>query len=154
MIRVYAFSLTDPYFIDLVTHHCKTKIIHVILEPNEVSIKVIKRVCSAFDAAKAGDSEPAKALLQSTNIFFRVADCYPHFPETSMHMKGLITSGWTILGSYNFSLASRYKNWEQVMCVRSQQVDTLWFDALWGSLIGREIDLWNYDPSLFRKKQK
>ena len=154
MIRVYAFSLTDPYFIDLVTHHCKTKIIHVILEPNEVSIKVITRVCSAFDAAKAGDSEPAKALLQSTNIFFRVADCYPHFPETSMHMKGLITSGWTILGSYNFSLASRYKNWEQVMCVRSQQVDTLWFDALWGSLIGREIDLWNYDPSLFRKKQK
>jgi len=69
-------------------------------------------------------------------------------------MKGLISSGWTILGSYNFSLAARYKNWEKVMCVRFQQVDTWWFDALWGSLMGREIDLWNYDTSLFRKKQK
>jgi len=67
-------------------------------------------------------------------------------------MKGLITKEWTILGSYNFSLAARYKNWEQLVCVRSQQVDTLWFDALWGSLMEREIDLWNYDASLFRKK--
>lgn len=154
VIRVYACSLTDPYFIDLITHHCKEKPTQVILEPNEVSLHAIKRVCSAFDATKAGNSEPAKAILQSTNIKFRVANCYPHFPETSMHMKGLITDEWTLLGSYNFSMAARYKNWEQVLCVRSQQVDTLWFDSLWGSLLDREIDLWNYDGSLFRKKQK
>jgi len=152
VIRLYSYSLTDPYLIDLITHHCKTKTIHIILEANELSINVIKRVCSEFDATKTGNSEPAKALVQSTNIMFRVANCYPHFPETSMHMKGLITKEWTILGSYNFSLAARYKNWEQLVCVRSQQVDTLWFDALWGSLMEREIDLWNYDASLFRKK--
>lgn len=65
-----------------------------------------------------------------------------------MHMKGLITNDyWTIVGSYNFSLAAWYKNWEQLVCVRSRQVDTLWFDALWGSLRDREIDLWNYDAS-------
>jgi hypothetical protein len=112
VIRVYAYSLTDPYFIDLITHHCKTKRIHVILEPNQLSIKVTKQVSVAFDATKAGNSEPAKALLLSTNIMFRVANCYPHFPETSMNIKGLITNDWTILGSYNFCLAARYKNWE------------------------------------------
>lgn len=154
LIRVYAYSLTDPYFIDLITHHCQTKIIHVILEPNQISITVMKRVCNSFDATKAGHSEPAKALLQSANIKFRVANCSPHFPETSMHMKGIITAEWTILGSYTFSLAARYKNWEQIMCVRSHQVDTLWFDALWGTLREREIDLWNIDASMFRKKQK
>eukprot|EP00977_Amphora_coffeiformis_P015020 scaffold4286_cov92-Amphora_coffeaeformis.AAC.20 len=106
---------------------------------------MMKRVCNSFDATKTGDSEPAKALMQSANISFRVANCYPHFPETSMHMTGIITDEWKILGSYNFSLAARYKNWEQVVCVRSQQVDTLWFDALWGNLMKREIDLWNID---------
>ena len=153
LIRVYAYSLTDPYFIDLIAHHCKAKKVHVILEANELSISVIKRVCTAFDATKAGNSEPAKALLQSTNIVFRIANCYKHFPETSMHMKGIITNEWTISGSYNYSLAARYKNWEQLVCMRCQQVDTLWFDALWGNLIDREIDLWNYDSSLFRKSQ-
>lgn len=31
-----------------------------------------------------------------------------------MHMKGLITDEWTLLGSYDFSMAARYKNWEQL----------------------------------------
>lgn len=154
VIRVYAYSLTDPYFIDLIIHHCKTKLIHVILEPNKISVDVTKRVCSNFDAIMTGDSEPAKAILQSTNIVFRVANCSPHFPETSMHMKGIITNDWTLLGSYDFSIAARYKNWEQLLCVRSNQVDRLWFEALWGNLVGRDIDLWNYDPSLFRKKNE
>ena len=48
-----------------------------------------------------------------------------------MHMKGIITNDWTLLGSYNFSIAARYKNWEQLLCARSNQVDRLWFDALW-----------------------
>jgi phosphatidylserine/phosphatidylglycerophosphate/cardiolipin synthase-like enzyme len=71
-----------------------------------------------------------------------------------MNMKGIITDNWTLLGSYNFSMAARYKNWEQLLCMRTKQVYTLWFDALWGGLIGREIDLWDYDQSLFRKKKK
>jgi phosphatidylserine/phosphatidylglycerophosphate/cardiolipin synthase-like enzyme len=154
LIRVYAYSLTDPYFLDLIIHHCKAKPTHVILEPNELSINMIKRICSAFDAAKAGNSEPAKSILQSTNIKFRVANCNLHYPETSMHMKGIITDKWTILGSYNFSLDARCKNWEQLLCVHSQQVDTVWFDAIWGNLINREIDLWDYDASLFRKQPK
>jgi len=71
-----------------------------------------------------------------------------------MHMKGIITDDWTLLGSYNFSMAARYKNWEQLLCMRSNQVDTLWFDALWGRLIGRDIDFWDYDHSLFSKTKK
>jgi phosphatidylserine/phosphatidylglycerophosphate/cardiolipin synthase-like enzyme len=161
VIRVYAYSLTDPYFIDRIIHHCKTKRFHVILGANETSIHVIKRVCSNFDAIKVGDSEPAKALLQSCNVIFRVVSCSQHFPETSVHMKGIVTDNWTLLGSYNFSMAARYKNWEQLLCMRTKQVDSLWFDALGavpagggGRIIRREIDLWDYDQSPFRKKKK
>ena len=70
-----------------------------------------------------------------------------------MHMKGIITNDWTLLGSYNFSIAARYKNWEQLLCARSNQVDRLWFDALWGNLVGRDIDYGAMIQPCFEKKE-
>ena len=118
LIRVYGYSMTDPYFLALILHHSQSHVIQIILEANEKNVTTSKRHVAHFDATvHAVSPESAKLLMQSQNLQIRVADCLsPHYSRgsSSMHMKGLMTVDWTLMGSYNFSMAGRYKNWENI----------------------------------------
>lgn len=41
-IRIYAYSLTDPYVIDMIAHHGKSKRIKIILHPDQHTIRRIQ----------------------------------------------------------------------------------------------------------------
>ncbi|KAL3920395.1 MAG: hypothetical protein SGARI_006956, partial [Bacillariaceae sp.] len=134
LVRVWAYSLTDPYAIDMLTHHSKFKTMRVILHPDRYSVEQILKFCRNIPSSKEGDP----IILIKSLVQIRVAKMNAHHCEyrSSMHRKAIITASKIVVGSYNLSCLARCKNAESVYVVDTTEADKNQFDATWKSLEG------------------
>jgi hypothetical protein len=133
IIRIYAYSLTDPYVIGMIAHHAKSKVIQIILHPDLHSIRRIKEFCANIPTA-AGGSNPQRVLSSRVEIRVFQLDG-PHCNEFSaMHGKSIITDSLLLVGSYNLSVQARCKNKELVYVIETTDENKTMFDNEWKSL--------------------
>ena len=153
VVRIYAYSLTDPYVIDMIAHYARSKQVKIIMHPDQHTIRRIQEFCNNTPTAPDG-SNPRHLFSRLVEIRAFPLDS-PHCNEfTAMHGKSIITESLAVVGSYNLSVQARCKNREFVYCVESTDVDKAEFDAEWQTLEGRKADVWNADPKLFERARK
>lgn len=148
VVRAYAYFLTDPYAIDLITHHAKSKTVRVIMHPVQKSIDAIKTFCNNFTQLDDYGNNAKSVFQQFVKI--RVANLVGQHctPFTSMHIKGIITDDLVSVGSYNLSVPARCTNSECMYFLQCTEQDKTHFDSLWDALEDRPLDPWNYAPAL------
>jgi hypothetical protein len=132
-VRVYCYMLTCPMAIDLLIHHGANKTVKIIMNP---SGQTTYRLEEFF-----GDHGRIALRAFRDRLQVRVADvnganCGQY---TSLHDKSLMTDLHTTFGSYNFTNAARYQNWESLHVADSEPSHAAHFDALWNSLAGRNV---------------
>jgi hypothetical protein len=148
VIRIYAFSLTDPYVIDMIAYYAKSKQVKIILHPDQHTIRRIQEFCNNVPTAADG-SNPKHLISRLVEIrAFPIES--PFFNEfTAMHVNSIITDSLKVTGSYSLSVQARCKNIELVDCVKSTETDKAVFDFVWQAMEGRKVDVWNANPKLF-----
>ena len=117
IIRIYAYSLTCPYVLDLFVHYTKHFEIRVILHPKIHSLKMMKvYVDSLPHHANVGSPRWG---IESLKIW--IANLQGLNEMVSMHRKQfIIIEDLTLVGSYNLSLAAHCYNWESIFVVKTQ----------------------------------
>ena len=106
-VRLYAYSLSCPYLIDALIHYRKYCDVKVIMDPRVHSLTMIKQFIDNIPPTK----ETGSPLAGLNAIEIRVANVSNH-AFTCMNRKQLLTSTLSVYGSYNYSAAARYLNWE------------------------------------------
>ena len=149
VVRVWTYSLTDPYMIDMLLHHAKFKTMRVILHPDIYSVKKIQEFCGNIPSSKEGN--PTILIKNLVNI--RVANMNKAHCEfrSSMYRKAIITENFSGVGSYNLSCLARCKNEETLYIVKTSEADIQNFDEKWNSLATRQLDITNVDDNLFKR---
>lgn len=153
VVRVWVYSLTDPYMIDMLAHHAKFKTMRVILHPDAYSVEKIKEFCANIPSSKEGN--PTILIKSLVNI--RVANMNKSHCEfrSSMHRKAIITESVSAVGSYNLSCLARCKNEETLYIVNTSEADIKKFDEKWKSLgATRQLNITNVDGDLFKRPAK
>lgn len=150
IIRVYAYSLSCPFVLDLLVHYAKHFEIRVILHPKFHSIKMMK----VYVDSLPHDADAGSPRRGVESLSIRAANLQGLGPTASMHRKQIIVGDSMLVGSYNLSLAARCYNWESMFVVKTLQDDLLRFDAIWEDLEGRTIALFDPDERLFPAKER
>lgn len=124
------------------------KIMKVIIDPNQHTIKKIQQFLRVFERFISWD-------VFYLRMQVRVADTLspPSSKYSSMYDKRVITTDYCTYGSYNLSCAARFANHEAIAIVateRNREIDD--FEALWSQLEHRKIDqvYSNFYPTEFR----
>ena len=153
IIRMYIYSIDDPYVIDTMVHCAKSKYIRVILHPSQKSIEKIAQFCRNFSRGPDGTSP---RHLVETSMEFRAfkLDGERCNEYTSMHEKKIITPDLTVVGSYNLTYQARVWNSESIYCIATTDQDTRRFDEEWASLSERVIRIFNPNPNLLTRVPK
>ncbi|CAB9520689.1 expressed unknown protein [Seminavis robusta] len=145
IIRIYAYSLSCPYVLDLLVHYARHFEIRVILHPKIHSVKMMKvYVDSLPHHAVAGS--PRRGI---ESLKIRIANLQGLNEMASMHRKQVIVEDLTLVSSYNMSLAARCYNWESMFVVKTRTDDVLRFDAMWDELMDRKLLVFDPDERLF-----
>jgi hypothetical protein len=150
IVRICCFSLTDPFAIDMITHHGNDKTMNVILHPEDYTVQQIKKLLTRHSRFFSH-----RVFLSQVNI--RVVadtDKAPCSRYSQLQEKQVLTTTHAVYGSYNLSCAARCANWEsiRVFCSPPEASSISHFDRLWNSLEGRELETLYPDiyPSGFR----
>ena len=130
VIRMYVYSITDPFVVDTIVHCTKSKNIRVILHPAMDSVDCFQKFCRKIPRGRDGTS-PKHQL--SNNVEFRAYNLKGlHCNEyTSMNEKSIITASRTLVGSYNLSYHARIQNKESMYCLATAQEYIDAFDRDW-----------------------
>ena len=122
VVRIYAYSLTDPYVIDMIAHYAKSKQMKVILHPDQHTIRRIQEFCTNIPTAADG-SNPRQLISRLVEIRAFPLDSPQCNEFTAMHGKSIITESLAIVGSYNLSVRRAAKI-ESLHTVSKQQKPT------------------------------
>ena len=148
VIRMYIYSITDPFMIDTIVHCTKSKNIRVILHPNNESVDSFQKFCR--NIPRGSDGTSPKHQIKN-NVEFRVynrvgAHCNEY---TSMHDKTIITASRTLVGSDNLSYQARVYNKKSMYCLTTTQEYIDAFERDWALLSDRVLDVFDPNAALF-----
>lgn len=147
IIRIYAYSLSCPYVLDLLVHYAKHFEIRVIFHPKIHSLKMIKVYVDSLPQHHAEAGSPRRGM---ETLQIRVVNLQGLNNEmASMHRKQVIVEDLMLVGSYDLSLAARCYNWENMFVLKTRPDDILRLDAMWDELIDRKLSIFHPDEGLF-----
>jgi hypothetical protein len=127
VIRMYIYSITDPYIVDIMVHCAKSKDIRIILNPEMYSLAKIQQFCSSFSRGPDG-TNPKHVIARSMEFrTLQVNGAYCN-EYTAMREKKIITTKLTLVGSYNLSYQARISNQESMYCIATTDQDIRVFD--------------------------
>ena len=141
-IRIYCCALSDPFALDLFTHHGGDKTVKIIMQPCDRSVGRIKEFLKRFERVNSYDVFYSRVQLRIADTTQRGCTRY-----SSMHDERLMTNKNCLVGSYNMTPVARCANWEAMALTETTQQEIDGFDALWETLRGREIE--NVYPSFY-----
>ena len=148
VVRVCAYMLTDPFAIDLLIHHAKSKTVKRILHPDQKSYdRIYDFLFRWHDEEEYGG---ARDVMRNA-MQVRVAQT-THSRFTQMHMNTILTKSLLGSGSYNLSCPARCANWETFFFLNAENDDITRFDTMWDSLEGRELA--TICPFIFESKKR
>ena len=124
IVRVTAYSLTDMYAIDLLSHHGGSKTIRVLLHRSTDTRKALAKWVTEIGNKRA--------LLENVEIRLVAMSTFVanSSSKASLDVKSVITDTYTVLGSYNLSNLARAGNFE---VIATQQESITTFDESWGN---------------------
>ena len=135
IIRISAYSLTDPLALDLITHHGNDKVVNVILHPIDYTAQQIKQFLEKHQRIFSHRVFVSQVNVRVANVHGVGCSRY-----TQMHEKHILTSTHSVYGSYNLSCASRCANWESVRISSAvEEEEVLAFDRHWDALESRKL---------------
>ena len=137
IIRICAYSLTDPLAIDLITHHGSDKTVNVIIHPSDNTAQQIKVFLQKHHRFFSH-----RVFLSQVNIRVANTSGIGSSRYTQMHEKHIITTTHSVYGSYNLCCAARCSNWESVrISTVVEEEEVQWFDRHWDTLADRKFEL-------------
>ncbi|KAL3934827.1 MAG: hypothetical protein SGARI_003221 [Bacillariaceae sp.] len=126
-VRVFAYSLTDVAAIDLLVHAGKTKTVQVLLQISDSTRKSLKKWTD--EVGKVDILEHMEMRLASAETLGATS------PKASLHVKAVVTTDFTAMGSYNLSKLARSGNLETLSVMPTPQSLVQKFDEIWNTAI-------------------
>jgi hypothetical protein len=133
IVRVYCYVLCCPMAIDLLIHHGANKTVKIIMNP---SGQTTNRLEEFFGDHGRIALRAFRDRLQVRVAIVNGSNCGQY---TSLHDKSLMTDLHTTFGSYDFTNAARYQNWESLHVADSEPSHAAHFDAIWNALARRNV---------------
>ena len=135
IVRICAYSLTDPLALDLITHHGNSKTMNVIVHPIDYTAQQIKLFLEKHQRFFSH-----RVFLSQVNVRLANVHGVGCSRYTQMHEKHILTSNHSVYGSYNLSCAARCANWESIRIsttVEEEEIQA--FDRHWDALEDRKL---------------
>lgn len=81
------------------------------------------------------ENRAMQATLSASGIAFRLLHGRPEAPSSKMHHKfAVLDQGWVLAGSYNWTIESEERNYENLLVIRAPNLVAAYsreFEALW-----------------------
>jgi hypothetical protein len=135
-VRVYCYMMCCPMAIDILIHHGANKTVKIIMNP---SGQTTNRLEEFFQDHGRISRRAFRDRLQVRVANVNGANCCGRY--TSLHDNSVMTDLHTTFGSYNFTDAARYQNWESLHVADSEPSHAAHFDAIWNPLAGRNVQV-------------